>query len=219
MADAWSAGLEASGSAWGIPNDKITEFKGRLAAARALLSDVSSNLRTAVNTERCREAFHELWLSMRFLKSNYFNSPPRTGEELIALGLAVHDGVPTPIHTAEVVPGVSLHNTDGHGILVKLFTDAQPQDPRGADHFFCKWGLKPQGRWAAPEEAAADSRLLTREPSRADDLPMHFSTSRRRHDLAFSLADIGLEIFLSACWQTPRNQEGPYCAITSRIIA
>jgi hypothetical protein len=133
--------------------------------------------------------------------------------------LSIHDGTPTPIDLCDVVPGLSLHNTDGHGILVKLFQDAEPSDRRSADHFFCKWGLKPAGRWATLEEAAADGRLLTRQPVRADDLPQHFSSGRRNNTLPFNLADIGMEFFASACWQTPRNQDGPYCPIVSRIIA
>jgi hypothetical protein len=80
------------------------------------------------------------------------------------------------------------------------------------------WSV-PAGRWATAEEAAADPRLLTRPPSQAADLPMHFSTSRKRHELPFSLADIGLEAHVTACWQTPRNQEGPYCPTVPRLIA
>jgi hypothetical protein len=104
-------------------------------------------------------------------------------------------------------------------MLIKLFMDGIPSDRRGADHFFGKWGLKPAGRWATPEEAVADPRLLTRSPTQAADLPMHFSTSRKWHELPFGLADLRLELFVTACWQTPRNQDGPYCPIVSRIIA
>jgi hypothetical protein len=69
------------------------------------------------------------------------------------------------------------------------------------------------------EEAASDPRLLTRQPVRASDLPEHISTSRKRHELPFGLADIGSELFVTVCWQTPRNQDGPYCPVLSRIIA
>jgi hypothetical protein len=138
---------------------------------------------------------------------------------MTALLLHVHDGISTPIFPSEVVPGLSLHNTDGHGILLKLFTDAEPQDKRSADHFFVKWGLKPAGRWATPEEAAQDPRLLIRAPAHAEDLPMHVSTSRGKNDLPFTLADIGMELYATACWQTPRSQDGPYCGILSKLIA
>jgi hypothetical protein len=219
MADGWEAQLDAKGAAWGVPVDKITEFKTRKAAAAAMLVEVKSGGRTKVNTEQCRLLFQELALTMHFLKANFFNAPPRTNDELISLLLPVHDGTPTPIAPCGVVPGISLHNTDGHGMLVKLFRDAEPQDARSADHFFCKWGLKPVGRWATLEEAAADGRLLTRQPARADALPQHFSTGRRNNTLPFNLEDIGMEFFASACWQTPRNQDGPYCPIVSRLIA
>jgi hypothetical protein len=97
--------------------------------------------------------------------------------------------------------------------------DAVPSDRHSADHYFGKWGLKLPGRWATLEEAAADPRLLIRPPNQAADLPMHFSTSRKWHELPFSLADLRLEIFVTVCRQTPRNQDGPYCPIASRIIA
>jgi hypothetical protein len=151
---------------------------------------------------------------MQFIKANYFNSPPRTSDEITALLLALHDGSSTPIFPSNVVPGLSLHNTDGHGILVKMFMDAIPSDKRSADHFFGKWGLKIAGRWATLEEAAADPRLLTRPPTQAADLPMYFSTSRKWHELPFRL-----EVYVTVCWQTPRFQDGPYCPIVSRIIA
>jgi hypothetical protein len=94
-----------------------------------------------------------------------------------------------------------------------------PSDMRSADHFFGKWGLKPMGRWATPEEAAADPRLLTRPPTMPEDLPQHFSTGRKKYEMEFGLADIGMEAHLTVCWQTPGNQDVPYCPIVSRIIA
>jgi hypothetical protein len=219
MADDWEAQLDAKGAAWGVSAAQIAEFKSQKAAAAAMLAEVKSGNRTKVNTEQCRLLFHELSLTMHFLKNNFFNSPPRTNDELVSLLLPVHDGTPTPIAPCDVVPGITLHNTDGHGMLVKLFADAEPSDTRSADHFFCKWGVKPAGRWATQEEAAADGRLLTRQPARADDLPQHFSSGRQKNSLPFNLADIGMEFFTSACWQTPRNQDCPYCPIVSRIIA
>jgi hypothetical protein len=49
---------------------------------------------------------------MQFLKANYFNSPPRTADEIIALLLSLHDGSSTPIFPSDIVPGLSLHNTE-----------------------------------------------------------------------------------------------------------
>ena len=219
MADAWAGQLELHGAAWGISSDIIADFKGKLADTKVLFTEVKSGSRNPITTEQCRVLFHDLWLAMQFLKSNFFNAPPRTSDEIVALLLSLHDGTPTPILAPDVIPGISLHNTDGHGLLVKLFMDAAPSDLRSADHFFGKWGAKPVGRWATPEEAAADSRLLIRQPAKPEDLPAHFSTSRKKLELPFGLADIGLEAYVTACWQTPRNQDGPYCPIVSRLIA
>jgi hypothetical protein len=150
----------------------IARFKSQLAAAKALLAAVKSAGRSAVNTGQCRAAFRELEITMQFIKANYFNSPPRTSDEITALLLSLHDGSSTPIFPSDVVPGLSLHNTNGHGMLIKLFMDAVPPDKRSADHYFGKWGLKLPGRWAALEEAAADPRLLIRPPTQAADLPI-----------------------------------------------
>jgi hypothetical protein len=219
MAEAWEVQIDLRGQAWGIPQEVITRFKTQLSDTKSRFAEVKSAGRNAVNTEQCRLMFRELGLTMQFIKANYFNSPPRTADEVIALLLSLHDGSSTPILPSDVVPGLSLHNTDGHGMLVKLFMDAIPSDRRSADHYFGKWGLKPVGRWATLEEAAADPRLLTRPPAQAADLPMHFSTSRKWYELPFSLADVRLEVFVTVCWQTPRYQDGPYCPIVSRIIA
>jgi hypothetical protein len=147
---------------------------------------------------------------MQFIKANYFNSPPRTADELIALLLSLHDSSSTPIFPSNVVPGLSLHNTDGHGMLIK----------RSADHIFGKWGLKLPGRWATLEEAAADPRLLIRPPTQAADLPMYFSTGRKWYELPFSLAELRLEVYATACWQTPRNQGAvlPHRVVHNRLI-
>ena len=219
LADAWTEQLAQHGAAWGVSADKVADFNSRLADTKALFAAVKSGNRTPVNTEQCRVLFRDLGTTMQFLKANFFNAPPRTTDELVALLLPVHDATPTPILPSDVVPGLSLHNTDGHGILVKLFMDVTPSDTRSADHFFGKWGIRPVGRWATVEEAAVDGRLLIRPPHQATDLPMHFTTSRRRHELPFDLAAIGFEVFVTACWQTPRSQDGPYCPIVSRIIA
>jgi hypothetical protein len=219
MAEAWEVQIDLRGQAWGIPQEVITRFKNQLADTKSRFAEVKSAGRNAVNTEQCRLMFRDLGLTMQFIKANYFNSPPRTSDELTALLLSFHDGSSTPIFPSDVVPGLTLHNTDGHSIMLKLFMDAIPSDRRSADHFFGKWGLKPVGRWATPEEAAADPRLLTRPPAQAADLPMYFSTSRKRHELLFSLADLRLEVYVTVCWQTPRFQDGPYCPIVSRIIA
>ena len=219
MADSWDGQIDLHGQEWGIPQDRITAFKNQLTGTKTLFAQVKSAGRNSITTEQCRIMFRDLGLIMQFLKANYFNAPPRTSDELIALLLSIHDGSTTPIFPSDVVPGLSLHNTDGHGILVRLFMDAIPSDKRSADHYFAKWGLKIAGRWATPEEAAADPRLLTRPPTQAADLPMHFSTSRMRHELPFSLADVRLEVFVTVYWQTPRFQDGPYCPIVSRVIS
>jgi hypothetical protein len=219
MADAWAAQLDLHGPDWNVPEAAISDLKNQTQTAKTLLAEVKSGGRTPVNTEQCRTQFRDLESLMRILHGSYFNSPPRTGDERIALLLSLADRHPSPIPRSDTVPGLSLHNTDGHGMLLRLFTDAPPADLRSAHHFFVKWGLKLAGRWASPEEAAADPRLLIRPPVRAEDLPMHFSTKRKTHDLPFSLADISLELFATACWQTPSGEDGPYCPVVSRIIS
>jgi hypothetical protein len=136
LGDVWEVQIDLHGAAWGIPQELITRFKNQLTAAKALLAEVKSVGRNSVNTEQCRLAFRDLELTMQFFKANYFNSPPRTADEVIALLLS-----------------------------------------------------------------------------------LHFSTSRKWYELPFSLADLRLEVYVTACWQTPRFQDGPYCPIVSRIIA
>jgi hypothetical protein len=134
MAGVWSVQMGLHGPAWGIPQERITGFQNRLAGIKPLFAEVKSAGRNSVNTEQRRILFRELELDMQFIKANYFNPPPRTPDELIALLQSVHGGSWTPI-------------------------------------------------------------------------------------LPFGLADLRLELFVTVCWQTPRNQDGPYCPIVSRIIA
>jgi hypothetical protein len=142
MAEAWEVQIDLRGQARGIPQEVITRFKTQLSDTKTRFAEVKSAGRNAVNTEQCRLMFRDLGLTMQFIKANYFNSPPRTSDEITAL-LSFHDGSSTPIFPNDVVPGLTLHNTDGHSIMLKLFMNAVPSDRRSADHFFGKWGLKP----------------------------------------------------------------------------
>jgi hypothetical protein len=219
MADIWIVQLDADGILWGVPPGKMTKLKQMTAAAKTLLAELTSGNRSQASTERCHAVFIELETLMRSIKDTYFNSPPRTSDELAALLLSSPDDLPDIIPRSDVAPGLSLHNSNDHEVLCRFFMDAVPADHRSVDHFFVKWGVKPVDRWATGEEAGADGRLLTRPPIRARDLPEHFSTGRKTHILTFGPADVGMELFATACWQTPRNEDGPYCPIVSKLIS
>ncbi|MDR2482055.1 MAG: hypothetical protein LBD08_00305 [Treponema sp.] len=184
-AGAWAGQVDLHGQARGIPQERITGFKNQPADTKALFAEVKPAGRNSVSTEHCRIAFREMNLAMQFMKANYINFPPRTAGELAALLLSVHDGSSTLILPGNVAPGLSLHNRDGHGILVNMFMNAILSDKRG---------LKPAGRWASEEEAAAAPRLLTRPLNQAADLPIRFSKSRKWHEPQFSLANARLGV-------------------------
>jgi dTDP-4-dehydrorhamnose reductase len=171
--------------------------------------------------------WYERLKGIRFAALRYFNAAGYDVKGRIT-GLERNPANLIPVVMEEAAAGMRSEvqvfgndypTPDGTGMLVKLFMDAVPSDRRSADHCFGKWGLKLPGRWATLEEASADPRLLTRPPNQAADLPMHFSTSRKWYELPFSLADLRLEVYATVCWQTPRNQDGPYCPLVSRIIA
>ena len=202
MAGAWNGQISLHGPVWGIPQERIPGFKNQPADAKTLFAEIKSAGRNSVSAGQCLVSFRELETAMEFLKADCFNPPPRTPGELTAPLPAACGRSSTSILPSTVAPGMSLRSTSGQDIPVKLLMDAIPLDKRGADHSFGKRGLKPAGRWAAAEEAAADPRLLAHPPAR-------FSASRKRREVQFTLADAGLEILAAPCRQPPRYQDGP----------
>ena len=175
--DAWNEQIGLRGLAGGIPQERITGFKDRLAQTKALFAEVKTAGRNSINTGQCRVSCGELELEL----------------ELAALLPALRCGSSTPILPRNGAPGLSRHNTGGHGMPVKLFIGGVPPDERNADHCCGKRGRKPAGRWAA----AADSRLIC--------------------PCAFPRAAGGANCY--SVWRTPRKQGGPYCPTVPRIIA
>ncbi|MDR2484543.1 MAG: hypothetical protein LBD55_04010 [Treponema sp.] len=81
-----------------------------------------------------------------------------------------------------------------------------------------RYGVMPIGGPAAREQVLADHWLLAAVPVRPEDLPCVFSTRRRTRQLDFNLDDSGKTLYVCGCYQNPRDETGPWCAIQSRLI-
>jgi hypothetical protein len=221
LAETWNQVIETQGTAWGIPADKITELKNLTQENKDLLAAVKSSGRTQVNTEQCRIGFKKLEEMMRFFYNNFFNSPPRTGDERIALKLPVKDIHPTKISKPDVEPEVSLTIPTSHAIEFHFRQrDGETStDSRSLHAYFTRWGLLPKTGTAAPEQSAADPRILTKVPTRPEHLPIVFTTKRVKHRLPLGLEDIGMTLYAATCFLNPEGEPGPYSEIIERVVS
>lgn len=220
MAKDWNAVLPQKAASWGLPAADVQELTSLTDAAAALLDQAMSAERTAVITAQCNEAFDFLKAKMRFIKERYFHVPPLTNDDLVSLGLKPKDPVRTPIGAPDIQPQITITGPAQH-VLDLHFSPADgvaSKDPRALDQYVVRWGLMLPSGPAAPEQAAADPRLLTKVPAREVDFPMVFTTKRRTHRMDLNLDDSGKTLYITACYQNHAGAAGSYCPIVSRLI-
>lgn len=220
MAKNWNEILALHAQQWLIPPQDLTDLVSLTGTAEEVLQKAMSSERTQAITEQCREAFVELEAKMRFIKKRFFYVPPLTSGNIIALGLKLHDSKQTPIPIPDIPIEVSFTSPGIHQIDVHLGPQigAITKDKRSLYSFTVRYGVMPIGGPATREQVLADRRLLAAVPVRPEDLPCVFSTRRRTRRLDFNLDDSGKTLYICGCYQNPRDETGPWCAIQSRLI-
>jgi hypothetical protein len=183
MAKNWVLILTDQGAAWGIPEAVIMGLSGVTAAADGVLAAaMNESTRTPVVTAHCREIFGHLEDAMRDIKRRYFFIPPLDEAAIIALGLKLHDNVPSHsgVPTAQV--RVETYLVGRHELGLKIvYVTGSPDEPANKG---CRIWYKAVG---VGEKAPEDPR----------ELGDSFYTKRKKDLLEFEYGDSGKTVYLA----------------------
>jgi hypothetical protein len=204
MALVWSGVLEVKGGLWGVPAAMVTAFNALIATARtALDKQLDKSVRTPVTRAACNAAFTALVTQMRYIKNNYFQSPPRTAEELVTLLLKPHSTTYTKSTSPASRPEADLGY--GPATLVFHFRDAGAMSrgkPDGVQRLEMAWDFR--------DDAAAIKSVgeLTRhEDSTSSPLTITSAVGERGKKIAFCLR-----------WAGPTGLKGKWSDIHTAIF-
>ena len=124
---------------------------------------------------------------MRFIKNNYFNSPPRTAEELAMLGLSEH-GKPSPIPKPENQVTGKTRPLGDHllEVILEIVGD-MAKDTKASDYGF--------RIFAGVEDPAGVKgrygKYLSAQPQSYSDFSWSFFTKRKQEIFDYDEADRG----------------------------
>ena len=219
LAKQWQPVITANATAWGIPTTEVTAFGALITAADAALEKVQDlATRTRIDTVACNEAFDALTSKMRFLKNNYFNSPPRTAAELASLTLSKHSkssDVPPPQNqvTAKYRP-LGDHLVE---LVIEIVGDIE-QDREASDYGVrTYWGVMPAGG-ASVEAATGRKRELLKAPASGDDLQFSRFSRRKKEVFDFDAADRGKTVYFCLRLENAKGEAGPWGPMLDTII-
>jgi hypothetical protein len=217
MARVWVTTIQTRGAAWGIPAASVTELQSAITEAEAILQTALSAERTAAITTECQRLFGILVEKMRFIKDRYFKTPPLVAEDYTALLLKTPDtnksprGIPKAQMTAEV-------GRSGTAMLILYYKYAEGTeslaDPHTDVRYQVRYGVLP------PPGIEAAGTDLTKAPVKAEELPVVFSTKRRKDIIMFNATDSGKTAYFDIRIENGTGEDGygPWCPIFHAIV-
>jgi hypothetical protein len=167
----------------------VSAFDALMVAAQSALAKVQNTAsRTHADSVACETAFKALVEKMRFLKNNYFNSPPRTADDLALLGLSEH-GKPSPIPPPENQVTGKTRPLGEHLIeLVLEIVGDMVKDTKASDYGYRVYAAVEDPN-AAPGTKGKFGPYLTTAPQSGEDFSWSFFTKRKREILDFDATD------------------------------
>jgi hypothetical protein len=215
MAKVWATVIQNRGAGWGIPAGTQAELTASIAESESILQTALSADRTAAITAECQRIFSILAEKMRFMKNRYFKTPPLVDEDYTALLLKVPDttrsprGTPKAQMTAEIgrsgTAMLILHYkyAEGTESLANPHTDVRCQVRYG---ILPPPGIKPAGK------------DLAKVPADPEDLPVVFSTQRRKDIVNFAPNDSGKTAYFDIRIENRNQGYGPWCPMFHAVI-
>ena len=204
---------------WNVPQSRITELEAaRLEAQTALTAAQNEMTRTKVVNAQCGAAFTALRKLLRDTKKRYFIIPPLTVADFVALGLHLHDDIPSNVPRPGGFPNGST-SFPGPGVIrVHCFPmEGQPPlDPRSDYGFRIYWGVYPPGG-ATVEMATGIKRELMRIPISGDELP-HSKWTRRKNETFDFHGDSGKTVYFCIRYENSKGEFGPWGPIFFAVI-
>ncbi|GHU28686.1 hypothetical protein FACS1894172_03780 [Spirochaetia bacterium] len=218
FARVWQSVLAGSAGTFGIIASEVDTFTALITtAADTLKKTQDKTLRTHVDSVACSEAFKALTEKMRYLKTNYFNNPPRTVEELSLLGLTPRNtnhtqrGKPQAQMTAEVgwVGSAVL-------LLKLIYTKASQSlaNPHTDTVFQIRWGIHS----AISPQSDPERGEMASVPAKPEELPIVLITKRKKELITFGAGDSSKTAYFSIRIDNGKGECGPWCPIFSAVI-
>jgi hypothetical protein len=220
MAKVWAVVLDAKTTAWNIPAAQVTTLDDLISAAEDGLNKVqNAATRTHVDTVNCTAVFAALTEDMRFLKNNYFNSPPRTDADLALLELTPHDRNPTDVPPPEnVVTGKTRPQANGLIEVVMEIVGEMIKDAKASDY-----GFRISVGVEDPAAATANTlgkygRYLSGPPVNGLELGWSVFTRKKREVLEFDEQDRGKKVWFAIQLENAKGQAGPWGPLFWTVI-
>ncbi|GHU76627.1 hypothetical protein FACS189461_4410 [Spirochaetia bacterium] len=222
MAKIWLDALAGDRAAdWGVPPAERTALEPLVNTAEQKLASAKSNERTQVITAECRDAFDALTAKMRFIKDRYFKAPPLTDADFTLLEL----NIPDTVHTRRGTPRAQMTaeiGRSGTAMLILKLIYAEGTEALADMHTDIEYQVR-HGKFnpVHPVSNAAAGEIIA-VPSNPLELPMVFTTGRRRENISYGNEDSGKTAFFDIRISNGTGGEnegyGPWCPIFSAVI-
>ncbi|GHT82753.1 hypothetical protein FACS1894137_02250 [Spirochaetia bacterium] len=214
----WVSVLRVKGSEWGIDALAVTEpFAALTIRADTALGEVSDkSTRTHLAVVHCREVFKELDKRMRFIKNNFFQSPPRTPEDLALVELAERkeaEAVADPKNTV-TVSAVAL---SPHLLEARVKINVVKGQDRDASDF----GIRLYALIVDPAKAGTEGRYGKYEaaaPLTGVDFSWSVYTQNSRVAFDFDERDRGKAVWFIARLESAHGGKGGWGPLFWTII-
>jgi hypothetical protein len=215
MAKVWISVIQSRGSGWGIPAAVLADLAAAYTEAQLILQTALSADRTPTITTECQRIFGILAEKMRFIKDRYFKSPPLVDEDYTALLLNVPDMIRTPRGTPRAQKTAEIRRS-GTAMLILRYKYAEGTedfaDPHTDIRCQVRYGVLP------PPGIEPAGKDLSKAPADAEDLPMVFSTQRKKDIINFAPNDSGKTAYFDIRIENGNQGYGPWCPIFHAVI-
>lgn len=211
----WVPLMELNAVLWGIPTEIIHDFKTVLAEAEKILQTAMSADRSPTITTECQRIFSDLVAKMRFIKDRYFKKPPLRDEDFTALLLDIPDTTRTPRGTPKAQKTAEIGRS-GTAMLILKYKYAEGTETLADPHT----DIACQVRYGVLPVVEENRRPLdlTKPPTEPEELPMVFSSSRRKDIIEFDPKDSGKTAYFCIRLENRRTDYGPWCPIFHAIV-
>ncbi|GHU81417.1 hypothetical protein FACS189468_4000 [Spirochaetia bacterium] len=217
LAHQWAGVLADKASDWSVPAARVTALNGLITTAEEALAKVQDrSSRSHIDSVACQTAFAALKAEMQFLKNNYFNSPPRTAEELAMLGLADHNP-PGPIPSPENQVTGKTRPLGDHLLELRMeIVGDMIRDQEASDY-----GKRVYAAIEDSANAGAPSKYgkyLAAPPLSGEDFSWSFFTRRRGEIFDFNEQDRGKKVWFIVHLENAKGDKGPWGPLFWTII-
>jgi hypothetical protein len=215
MAKVWYSVVQSRGGTWGIPPQTMTDLQTAANDAEIVLQTAQSSDRTPAITTECQRLFGELVAKMRFIKDRYFKTPPLVDEDYTALLLKVPDTTRSPRGTPKAQMTAEIGRS-GTAMLILHYKYAEGTeslaDPHTDIRYQVRYGVLP------PPGIPPAGKDLTKVPTEPEELPIVFSTKRKKDIINFDPADSGKTAYFDIRIENGVDAYGPWCPIFHAIV-